>query len=324
MSNRTEKQNTTEANLKPQDQSARDEDPIKSESTGTPTPANLKSENSGIDRSTQILANIDLLIALHENGERSEASSPIFEAKIDQRFEQLTEQLKQIADKIPCQPDPKLMVIKNDLDHRFHALEQRLEDIADAMKSQQHPSDPQAQPTDELAPRNSDTSSTVNQITNPKSEQGKDPEDSDSHWSRQKAAMLSKYGIDPDHRPSLEATSPVPTAKPELTPPEVDFDNLQEPHNQQTAEDARRIGQLKGELTSKLRDAEVELSIQRAKLSQLNAELDQKKTELDQREAQLAGKYDEYSKANAASSSSLLERLKRHLNAKDRKNLDRL
>ena len=68
---------------------------------------------------------------------------------------------------------------------------------------------------------------------------------------------------------------------------------------------------LKEQLTSKLRDAEVELSINRAKLSQQWASLEQRQFEIAQRESMFANKYGKMDEP--AKKQGLLDRLSRHL-----------
>ncbi len=75
--------------------------------------------------------------------------------------------------------------------------------------------------------------------------------------------------------------------------------------------DSIEIEALKEQLTSKLRDAEVELSINRAKLSQQWAALEQKQCEMTQREAALKSKYGNLTEATKKA--GLLDRLSRHL-----------
>jgi DNA repair exonuclease SbcCD ATPase subunit len=135
-----------------------------------------------------------------------------------------------------------------------------------------------------------------------------------SHWHRQKAAMLSKYGIDPDYRPLKD----VPDNSAKAVEPDVQLEEateqLESLHNSIeniSAADAEAIENLKEELTSKLRDAEIEFSINRAKLSQLKAELDGKQVELDRRAAALAEKYGD--SKSTETKSGFLDRLTRHL-----------
>jgi len=95
---------------------------------------------------------------------------------------------------------------------------------------------------------------------------------------------------------------------------------------EQVSEDPEEIKKIKEELQAKLRDAEVELSIERAKFSQLSAELESKRVELDRRDSELTEKFTQR-KNNSNSGQEqdgLLDRLKKHLTAKDRKNLDRI
>ncbi len=133
-------------------------------------------------------------------------------------------------------------------------------------------------------------------------------DDTVSHWLQQKTAMLSKYGIDPDYRPVME-TPATEEAKPETQMEEVteNLESLHDSIDNISAADAEAIENLKEELTSKLRDAEVEFSINRAKLSQLKAELDGKQVELERKAAALEEKFGGLN--SPAKTSGFLDRL---------------
>ncbi|MEL7497532.1 MAG: hypothetical protein AAFN77_07975 [Planctomycetota bacterium] len=146
-----------------------------------------------------------------------------------------------------------------------------------------------------------------------------DDEESVSHWHRQKRAMLEKYGIDPDYRP-LEDTAAAKPAKPEPTPEldssvsaAVKLEELHETIEKISPEDNEAIEKLKKDLNSKLRDAEVELSINRAKLSQQRAELEQKQAELEQRAADLEARLASHSNDQGQKRESFMSRFTRHL-----------
>lgn len=141
----------------------------------------------------------------------------------------------------------------------------------------------------------------------------KTEEDTASHWHRQKTAMLSKYGIDPDYRPledPQENTSQVEQPESDLEDVAEELESLHDSIDNISAADAEAIDNLKEELTSKLRDAEVEFSINRAKLSQLKAELDSRQVELERRAASLEEKY---GGTPSVEKSGFLDRLARHL-----------
>ena len=113
-----------------------------------------------------------------------------------------------------------------------------------------------------------------------------------SHWQKQKEAMLAKYGIDPEYRP-LEELKPEPEQETiaELeTAAAEKLEDLHQTIDSISPEDKDAIEQLKRDLNSKLRDAEVELSINRARLSQERAEIEQKQSELEQRTSDLEAK----------------------------------
>lgn len=137
------------------------------------------------------------------------------------------------------------------------------------------------------------------------------------HWHRQKEAMLSKYGIDPNYRPVMELPKADPKAD---VGDDMDEAELATLHNSLATptvspEDSRAIESLKEEWTNKVREAEIEVSINRAKLSQLEAELEERQVELDRRAKALEQKYGGYAIQTAAPTSkpSFLERLKLHL-----------
>lgn len=119
-------------------------------------------------------------------------------------------------------------------------------------------------------------------------------EDESSHWQKQKEAMLAKYGIDPEYRPLDEPSAQAEPEKESVSALETaaaqKLEGLHQSINSISPEDKDAIEQLKRDLNSKLRDAEVELSINRARLSQERAKLEQKQSELDHRTADLEAK----------------------------------
>jgi hypothetical protein len=82
------------------------------------------------------------------------------------------------------------------------------------------------------------------------------------------------------------------------------------------------IAELKADLTSKLREAEIELSINRAKLSQLRASLDAKQVEIDRRESRLRQKYIEME--SARNKTGFFDRWSRHLTFRKKKKISDL
>ena len=135
-----------------------------------------------------------------------------------------------------------------------------------------------------------------------------------SHWERQKEAMLAKYGIDPNYR-QADAAKPA-TEEPVEIESEVDdatkkLESLHASIDKIAPEDHQDIEKLKDELNSKLRDAEVELSIARAKLSRERAELDEARTELKQRTQELEAKLAKV--GDGTPKGGFISRLGRHL-----------
>lgn len=133
-----------------------------------------------------------------------------------------------------------------------------------------------------------------------------------SQWEKQKEAMLSKYGIDSDYRETNES-SPPPSTKPS-NPTKARKKPTSQPSSQDSIEhhDSADIDALKAELNEKLREAEIELSIGRAKISQQQAEIASRQVELERRsealESKLAACLD-----GPARKTGFLDRLTRHL-----------
>ncbi|QEG21160.1 prolipoprotein diacylglyceryl transferase [Mariniblastus fucicola] len=89
----------------------------------------------------------------------------------------------------------------------------------------------------------------------------------------------------------------------------------QGPVEQAAPAGGEKIEVLKEQLTSKLREAEIELSINRAKLSQQRASIEQMQADLERREAALAAKLEQSKKSITAAEkkTGLMDRWKRHL-----------
>lgn len=162
-----------------------------------------------------------------------------------------------------------------------------------------------------------------------------------SDWDRRKQQMLAEYEMSGDEvaeqttavnassKKKISKKIPATSTKTSLSGNRVELsDNRQPPRLGGCEEghalealhdsiaqldkiDSLEIETLKEQLTSKLRDAEVELSINRAKLSQQWAALEQKQCEMTQREAALKSKYGNLTEATKKA--GLLDRLSRHL-----------
>jgi hypothetical protein len=153
-----------------------------------------------------------------------------------------------------------------------------------------------------------------------------------SEWDRRKQQMLAEYGMHSDeiaaHTSKPKSQSHGQVAEVEAKSAAEVLDSRQPPRRGDCKEDhalealhdsiakldkidTLEIEELKEQLTSKLRDAEVELSINRAKLSQQWATLEQKQFEISQRESSLQAKYGNLSEATKKA--GLLDRLSRHL-----------
>ncbi len=139
----------------------------------------------------------------------------------------------------------------------------------------------------------------------------------ETEWDRQKRKILEEHGFvtETDSPPEKdEPENVIDDREPPRAGIEDEDDNLDALHDSIQSIDAidsAEIDQLKAELTSKLRDAEVELSINRAKLSQQWAALEQKQFEITQHESALRSKYGKIEITSRKP--GLLDRLSRHL-----------
>lgn len=312
-----------------------------------------KAQGKTPSHTAQILEHVELLVALHGEKNESEESlttadtdalvdtiSQKLETQLEKRFDALEDQisnsdsdsnsdskddsqtrkstLKSILKRFDSLESKLTEFEKStnqdagtEIEERFKALDQRLDKITSAIEGQQKLIEEQNQ--------NSRGKAT---------QENSDPSDSDENdpkepnWNKQKQAMLSKYGIDPEHRPDMAApTAPDPVLETTMADEELSAETKLDIKDT-FPEDPQDI---KKELNEKLRESEVKLSIARAKLSQLEAELESKQVELDRRDSELK----EWSERRQSSSldeeeGSIIDRLKKHLTAKDRKNLDRI
>jgi hypothetical protein len=147
----------------------------------------------------------------------------------------------------------------------------------------------------------------------------------ESSWESRKRKMLSEFGMSTEEIEQIvpvgKTNGPAATATnntlERAAPNPEKFEALH--HSIETLDkidygiQSEEIDQLKEQLTAQLREAEVELSINRAKLSKEWAALEQKASELSQREAALKSKYTD---VESTSKSGLLDRITRHLSRK--------
>ncbi len=267
-----------------------------------------------------------------------------------ERFDAIESKLTTIEETIQNSDDP--IGTDSNLEERFEAIDTRLGKVAEAIAGQQKLIESQSQNQgsatnasivesfqtqfSEMLSQMKQELAAVSTIKANSIQEASDELDSEKQeaalgpdWSRQKQAMLSKYGIDPEHRPDMAPpTEPDPvmeTTMADETLSEELSATVQLDTEETVSTEPEEIQRIKKELNSKLRDAEVNLSIERAKLSQLEAELESKQIELERRDSELSAKYKGRQNSNSDSEQfSLLDRLKKHLTAKDRKNLDRI
>jgi len=121
---------------------------------------------------------------------------------------------------------------------------------------------------------------------------GEDSGGEDAGWEATKRSMMSKYGEIPADREKKKDSEDAPSeddatsnskAKKNTSGSSSDSDLSGE----LSPENAEAIQELKDKLTSQLREAEIELSISRAKMSQQRARLEQMQVDIERREKAL-------------------------------------
>ncbi len=137
-------------------------------------------------------------------------------------------------------------------------------------------------------------------------------------WQAQRASLLAQYKSDPEHAQQTAAhpaqwTKSATPAQPILMREiaKVDHESAAKP-----AEENDEITRLKATLEAKLRKAEIEISIERAKIGRMQTELELKQADLDQNVRKLA--QSRKSQGNLSDKTPLLTRLSRWLPSRSR------
>jgi hypothetical protein len=263
-----------------------------------------------------ILEHVQMLLAtLEDQGESNAVSvsqlldektaefAKSLESQIEKRFEKLESQIEKFGEKsiaaqnetveFLCeftQASPETAVqqsehqreLANKLDLVAERFSEKTDTIAGILKSQIE------QMIEDLDSRFTDHSQSIGDQPEARFESqdlAPTTDETASHWHQQKEAMLSKYGIDPDYRPLMELQE---SLEPEVA--DVEHETAEQTDSIPEA-DAVVIEELKERLNAKLREAEVELSISRAKIAQQKAELDVEQVELDRRAKMIEEKF---------------------------------
>lgn len=141
----------------------------------------------------------------------------------------------------------------------------------------------------------------------------------EASWETRKRQMLSEFGMTVDEIENLAPGQGNANSLNEKSKMATNVESvaLEALHSSLETLDkidsgirSEEIDRLKEQLTAQLREAEVELSINRAKLCKEWATLEQRATELGQRESALKSKYND---AESTTKHGLLDRITRHL-----------
>ncbi len=251
-------------------------------------PTSSENGSRSEDKTAQLMEYVETLVTMNEQQEEVNAE---LANRVDSRINEVSVHVDQQMDVILNSVQQKLnQFLENLATPLAHALEGKSGE-GEANESQsQKPADEEDCDSDELHPE----------------------------WEKQKKAMLADFGIDsqsakqdsPGDDLAIVGEQPLSEIEPADEVLEALHDSIESIENI----DSEEIGDLKTQLTSKLRDAEIELSINRAKLSQQWASLEQRQFEIEQRENNLKNKYSKLSNGGETDKKQgMLDRLSRHL-----------
>ena len=138
-----------------------------------------------------------------------------------------------------------------------------------------------------------------------------------SDWQKQKQAMMAMYGGESETTESQDATpAEVNASQPQADAPDSS-DSGTAVNEAPGSTEETSVDELKAELNSKIREAEVEMSINRARLMQERVEFERAQAELERRAAKLEAKLAANSGDDDASADEsdegIMGRFKRHL-----------
>jgi hypothetical protein len=270
------------------------------------------SENSSQseDKTAQLIEYVETLVTLNEQQEEVNAE---LSNRVESRINEVSAHVDQQMDVILNTVQQKLNQFLDDLAAPLsHALENRSNDAHSGQAIE----------------ANAKRAESSEDIDGENDAEGNAGEGTPSEWEKQKKAMLADFGIDPNSdtqdspkkgslkNDSLKTEQPVASETPllDVEPAQEVLEALHDSIESIENIDSEEIENLKTQLTSKLRDAEVELSINRAKLSQQWATLEQRQFEIEQRENNLKSKYANVSSTGETSKKQgMLDRLSRHL-----------
>ena len=253
------------------------------------TKPEASTEPTHADRVAATLANVEKLLSEANNTSSSDTPdwSKVLEESLRKNQNQLSSQLKQFT---------------QSFEKQLNEMQQAISECLDS---------------ESVARINAKTTEQSNNDTT-----AEDSEKPESDWERQKREMLAEYG---DSTPAAKDATKNPKADAELEADATKDDEKSDDADELTSlqeslhdsiesldeVQAEEIEELRAQLTEKLREAEVELSINRAKLDQRKAELERQQLELERREKSLA---DKYSNVNGTPQRmGVLDRLTRHL-----------
>ena len=220
--------------------------------------------------------------------EKVESTTPRNDNNDAETESQLSSQLDSIGS--------DLANVVSKLEDKFVSLERTFEDQCETVK----------QLCTKISTTDSPKSETFAEPVFEKKEAEPVVDDSSSHWQKQKEEMLAKY--DENHQKSDQAAADA-KAKKSAT------NKSSESTDHSLVTDHAEIEKLKQDLNSKLREAEVELSINRARLSQERAAFERDQAELDRRTEALESKLAAMKTDgdDGKGGNGILSRFKRHL-----------
>ncbi len=252
------------------------EEPAVEKTADVTSNVDAPSDQSHSERVAETLANAEeLLSEANENLASASSLASEWSQALEKTQNHITEQLQKF---------------NQSFEKQLHDLQQTI--LENLSRSTEKNSEPDTQQDNETPVANA----------------SKQPE---SDWERRKREMYAEFGEPlPEHEEKPPLAAVEQTGEDELASLQESLHDSIESLDEVQAE---QIEDLRAQLTEKLREAEVELSINRAKLDQRRAELERRQNELERREKSLASKYSSVDVDGTPQKLGVLDRLTRHL-----------
>ena len=236
--------------------------------TSTSGPENTEQLNESV---AQLIEKFDALRQSVDSGH----SSSVGGSENIGRFETLTEKLESLSALLESRDGSSLSIEGNasDVSEQIKSLSKKFDRTQETVK----------QLAESFAPAVTDTN---NEPRHQEPDKAEDTSEKPlSGWEKQKKELLEGYGVETPKKVAPKIVDEVITDEEE--PPKTNDDDSLEKDNAERELSTPEIDELRTQLEDKLRQAEVDISIERAKMHQERRDLDEKHSDLDRKQTKL-------------------------------------